>query len=82
MQLTSKQQIRQPIGHAIQKVEQKMTSITETPTMTTVIKEYPIATHAKNIEYRLSRLSELIALYDSLITLGRRKNRPVGQLVS
>lgn len=58
---------RQPIEHAVQRVEQKMTSIVETPTMTTVIKEYPIATHAKNIEYRLSRLSELIALYDSLI---------------
>ena len=44
-----------------------MTSIVETPTVTTVIKEYPIATHAKNIEYRLSRLSELIDLYESLV---------------
>jgi hypothetical protein len=58
---------RQPLEHAAQRVEQKMTSIVETPTVTTVIKEYPIATHAKNIEYRLSRLSELIDLYESLI---------------
>jgi hypothetical protein len=58
---------RQPIGHAMKKMEQKMTSIVETPTITTVIKEYPIATHAKNIEYRLSRLSELVDLHESLI---------------
>jgi hypothetical protein len=58
---------RQPIEHAAQRVEQKMTSIVETPTVTTVIKEYPIATHAKNIEYRLSRLSELLDLYKALI---------------
>jgi hypothetical protein len=58
---------RQPIEHAVQGVEQKMTSNIETPTATTVVKEYPIATHAKNIEYRLSRLSELIDLYESLI---------------
>lgn len=57
----------QPTGDAIRQLEQKMTQIVDTPTMTTVVKEYPIATHAKNIEYRLSRLPELIDLYESLI---------------
>lgn len=57
----------QPVGQAIQRVEQKLNPLLDRPTPTTVVKEYPTATHAKNIEYRMSRQQELIDLYQSLL---------------
>ena len=64
---TSAAKFGQPIGQAIQRVEQKLNPLLDIPTTTTVVKEYPTATHAKNIEYRISRQQELIDLYQSLL---------------
>ena len=38
----------------------------EAATSTVVIKDYPIATHARTIEFRLSKRAELIDLHDEL----------------
>ena len=57
----------QPISSRFKRVEKKLSSLVDKPTITSVVKEYPTATHAKSIEYRVSRLQELVDLYDSLI---------------
>ena len=50
----------------LQAMAEKAGGIADTVTGNTVIKEYPIVTHAKTIEYRVSKLSELLELYDEL----------------
>lgn len=50
----------------VQAMADKARAITETVTGDTVMKEYPIATHAKTIEYRVTELDELLDLYDEL----------------
>ncbi len=50
----------------VQAMADKARGITETVTGDTVMKEYPIATHAKTIEYRVTELEELLDLYDEL----------------
>ncbi len=40
--------------------------VAEAMTSATVMKEYPLATHARTIEYRVQTLSELLDLFDKL----------------
>lgn len=57
----------QPIGQFIQRLAPKLNPLLDRPTPTTVVKVSSSATHAKNIEYRMSRQQELIAIYQSLL---------------
>lgn len=50
----------------VQAMADKARGITETITGDVVMKEYPIATHAKTIEFRVTELDELLDLYDEL----------------
>jgi len=58
--------IRQPLPASIQAMADKAAGVTEKLTSDTVIKEYPLATHARTVEYRLKSRTELISLYDEL----------------
>lgn len=50
----------------VQALADKASQKTEEITGDTVIKEYPLATHARTIEYRLTSLDELLDLFDKL----------------
>jgi hypothetical protein len=51
---------------SVQAMTEKMAEMNDKFTSTTVVKEYPLATHARTIEYRLSSRQQLIALYEEL----------------
>lgn len=57
---------RNAIPASIQSIADRASSIAEALTSDTVMKEYPIATHAGTIEYRVSSRSELLELFDQL----------------
>lgn len=59
--------IQRPLPQKVQEMADRAAGIVEESTGTNVFKEYPIATHAHTIEYRVSKLSELTHLYDELI---------------
>lgn len=58
--------IRRPLPTSVQALTEKAAGVTEAVTSSTVIKEYPLATHARTVEYRLQTRSELLELYDEL----------------
>jgi len=57
---------RPALPEAVQKMADQASNVAEEVTAETVVKEYPIATHAGTIEYRVRRLSEVNELYDEL----------------
>lgn len=52
---------------SVSAMESRTNGAFEAGTSTIVIKDYPIATHARTIEYRLSTRAELIELHDELM---------------
>lgn len=58
--------IQQPLPPQVQAMADRASSVAEAATSSTVIKEYPIATHAHTIEYRINSREELIELHDEL----------------
>jgi len=58
---------RSPLPESVQQMADRAANVTETVTGDTVIKEYPIATHAGTIEFRVRKRSEVIELYDELM---------------
>lgn len=59
--------IRSPMPGAVQKMTEKASGMADNATSNTVIKEYPLATHARTIEYRLRNRSDVTDLYDQLM---------------
>lgn len=57
---------RQPLPASVQAMADKAAGVSETLTDSTIIKEYPLATHARTIEYRVRSQTELLELYDLL----------------
>lgn len=55
-----------PMPSQLEAVTGRANAVVDTITSSTVVKEYPIATHAHTIEYRVSSRDELLALYDEL----------------
>lgn len=58
--------IQRPLPPQIQKLADRAAGVQEAMTSSTVIKDYPIATHAHTVEYRLSSRQELLDLHDEL----------------
>ncbi len=58
--------IQRPLPPHLQKIADRANAGLETLTSSTVIKDYPLATHAHTIEYRISSRNELIDLYNQL----------------
>lgn len=58
--------IQQPLPPQVQAMADRASSVAEAATSSTVIKEYPIATHAHTIEYRINSREELIELHNEL----------------
>ncbi len=58
--------IQRPLPPQVQAMADRASGAAEAATSTTVMKEYPIATHAHTIEFRISKLGELIDLHDEL----------------
>ncbi len=58
--------ITQPLPPQVQALADRASGIAEAATSSTVIKEYPIATHAHTIEFRINSREELIDLHDQL----------------
>ncbi|MFT4901164.1 MAG: hypothetical protein ACI81V_000431 [Lentimonas sp.] len=58
--------IRSPLPSSIEPILNRPAAVAEVMTSNTVVKDYPLTTHAKTIEYRVSKRSELIAFYDAL----------------
>lgn len=58
--------IQRPLPPQVQAMADRASGAAETATSTTVMKEYPIATHAHTIEFRIGSLDELLALHDEL----------------
>ncbi|MDP4611960.1 MAG: hypothetical protein NWT02_12290 [Opitutales bacterium] len=58
--------IQKPLPPQIQKLADRAAGAQEAMTSSTVIKDYPIATHAHTVEYRLSSRQELLDLHDEL----------------
>ena len=58
--------IRQPLPPGVQTMADQAAGVHQSVTGDTVIKEYPLATHARTIEFRLRSRAELIELYDEL----------------
>jgi hypothetical protein len=58
--------IQRPLPPQVQAMADRASGAVETATSTAVLKEYPIATHAHTIEFRVSRREELIELHDEL----------------
>ncbi len=56
-----------PLPPGVQAMADKAMNLSDALTGTTVIKEYPLATHARTIEYRMRSRKELIELYDELL---------------
>lgn len=58
--------IQRPLPPQVQSMADRASGAADTATSTAVMKEYPIATHAHTIEYRIGSLGELIELHDEL----------------
>lgn len=58
--------IRTPMPPQVEALAERGLKIADTVTGDTVIKEYPMATHAHTIEFRVSSRDELLALHDEL----------------
>ncbi|MDQ8195700.1 hypothetical protein QEH59_14795 [Coraliomargarita sp. SDUM461004] len=58
--------IQRPLPAQVQAMADRAAGITDAVTGTEVIKEYPIATHAHTIEYRIGSRKELLELHDQL----------------
>lgn len=57
---------RSPVPPGVQQMADRASGVAEAITSDTVMKEYPLATHARTIEYRVQTRSELIDLFDEL----------------
>jgi hypothetical protein len=57
---------RSPVPPGVQQMADRASGIAEAMTSDTVMKEYPLATHARTIEYRIQTRSELLDLFDEL----------------
>jgi hypothetical protein len=55
-----------PIPQSILNMADRAHGVADTITSSTVIKDYPIATHARTIEFRLQSRDELLELFDEL----------------
>jgi hypothetical protein len=58
--------IQRPLPPQVQAMADRASGAAEVATSTAVMKEYPIATHAHTIEYRIGSLDELLDLHDEL----------------
>lgn len=58
---------RSPLPDSVQRMADRASGALEEVTGDTVIKEYPIATHAGTLEYRVKKRSEVIELYEELM---------------
>ncbi len=58
--------IQRPLPERIQNLADRANGVTEALTSSTVIKDYPHATHAHTVEFRVASRSELIELHDQL----------------
>jgi len=58
--------IQRPLPPQVQAMADRASGAAETATSTAVMKEYPIATHAHTIEFRIGRIDELLELHDEL----------------
>jgi len=58
---------RSPLPDSVRQMADRAGGAAEAVTGNTVIKEYPIATHAGTIEFRVRKRSEVIELYDELM---------------
>jgi hypothetical protein len=57
---------RSPVPPGVQQMADRASAVAEAITSDTVMKEYPLATHARTIEYRVQTRSELLDLFDQL----------------
>ena len=57
---------RSPVPPGVQQMADRASGVAEAMTSDTVMKEYPLATHARTIEYRIQTRSELLDLFDKL----------------
>ena len=57
---------RSPMPPGVQAMADRASGVAEAVTSDTVMKEYPLATHARTIEYRIQTRSELLDLYEEL----------------
>jgi hypothetical protein len=57
---------RSPLPPSVKEMADRASGAVEAATSDTVMKEYPLATHARTIEYRVQTRSELLDLYDEL----------------
>lgn len=58
--------IKTPMPPQIEEAAKRGRDVADTLTSDTVIKEYPLATHAHTIEFRVSSRNELLELHDEL----------------
>lgn len=58
--------IQRPLPPQVQAMADRASGVTEAITGTEVMKEYPIATHAHTIEFRIGSRAELLELHDEL----------------
>jgi hypothetical protein len=58
--------IRTPLPPNVQAMADRASGASEAATSTTVVKEYPIATHAHTIEFRVATRATLFQLHDEL----------------
>jgi len=57
---------RSPLPPGVQQMANRASGVAEAMTSDTVMKEYPLATHARTIEYRIQTRDELLDLFDKL----------------
>ena len=55
-----------PLPPGVQEMADRASGVAEAVTSDTVMKEYPLATHARTIEYRVQTREELLNLFDEL----------------
>ena len=58
--------IQRPLPAQVQAMADRASGAADTATSTAVMKEYPIATHAHTIEFRIGSIDELLELHDEL----------------
>jgi len=58
--------IQRPLPPQVQAMADRAAGVSEAVTGTEVMKEYPIATHSKTIEFRIGSLDELLELHGEL----------------
>ena len=58
--------VQRPLPPKLQQMADRAAGVQEAVTSSTVIKDYPHATHAHTVEYRVSSRAELYDLYDEL----------------